>query len=45
MAIDLKKSGEKATLSLEKGTKITARLKWDTNADLDLYCFYVVGFV
>ncbi len=41
MAIDLKKSGEKATISLDKGGKITARLQWDTDADLDLYCFYV----
>lgn len=39
--INLKKSGEKATISLAKGAKVTARLKWDTEADLDLYCFYV----
>lgn len=39
--INLKKSGEKATISLSKGAKVTARLKWETEADLDLYCFYV----
>lgn len=39
--ISLKKSGEKATISLAKGAKVTARLKWETKADLDLYCFYV----
>ncbi len=39
--ISLKKSGEKATISLAKGAKVTARLKWATKADLDLYCFYV----
>lgn len=39
--INLKKSGEKATISLTKGAKVTARLKWETEADLDLYCFYV----
>lgn len=39
--INLKKSGEKATISLTKGAKVTARLKWETKADLDLYCFYV----
>ncbi|SIS90519.1 TerD family protein [Neptunomonas antarctica] len=40
-SISLEKSGEKATISLKKGQKLTARLKWDTKADLDLYCFYV----
>ncbi len=39
--VDLSKAGEKATISLEKGKKLTAKLKWDTKADLDLYCFYV----
>lgn len=39
--INLKKSGEKATISLTKGAKVTARLKWESEADLDLYCFYV----
>lgn len=41
VSIDLRKPGEKATISLSKGGKITAKLKWDTNSDLDLYCFYV----
>ena len=41
LKIDLKKYGEKAKISLEKDTKIEARLFWKTNADLDLYCFYV----
>ncbi len=40
-SISLKKAGEKTTISLAKGAKITARLKWQTKADLDLYCFYV----
>ena len=40
-SIDLKKAGEKATILLSKDKKITAKLKWNTNADLDLYCFYV----
>jgi stress response protein SCP2 len=39
--IDLRKSGEKATISLVKGGKISARLLWETKADLDLYCFYI----
>jgi tellurite resistance protein TerA len=39
--VDLSKAGEKATISLEKGNKLTAKLQWDTQADLDLYCFYV----
>jgi len=39
--INLQKAGEKATISLVKGAKVTARLKWETQADLDLYCFYV----
>jgi stress response protein SCP2 len=39
--VDLSKSGEKASISLEKGKKLSAKLKWDTKADLDLYCFYV----
>jgi tellurite resistance protein TerA len=39
--INLQKSGDKATISLAKGAKVTARLKWNSNADLDLYCFYV----
>lgn len=42
-SISLEKPGEKATISLAKGQKLTARLQWDTNADLDLYCFYVDG--
>lgn len=40
-SIDLKKAGEQATLSLSKGKRINAKLKWDTTSDLDLYCFYV----
>jgi stress response protein SCP2 len=39
--VDLSKAGEEATISLAKGKKLTAKLKWDTAADLDLYCFYV----
>lgn len=39
--VNLEKRGEKTTISLSKGAKVTARLKWDTEADLDLYCFYV----
>jgi len=39
--INLEKKGEKTTISLTKGAKVTASLKWTTNADLDLYCFYV----
>ncbi len=41
MAIDLHKAGETAKLSLEKGSKVVAKLRWDSEADLDLYCFYV----
>ena len=40
-SIDLRKQGEKATISLAKGKSITAKLKWDTQSDLDLYCFFV----
>nr|VFJ92632.1 MAG: Uncharacterized protein involved in tellurium resistance [Candidatus Kentron sp. H]VFJ95052.1 MAG: Uncharacterized protein involved in tellurium resistance [Candidatus Kentron sp. H]VFK00348.1 MAG: Uncharacterized protein involved in tellurium resistance [Candidatus Kentron sp. H] len=40
-SIDLRKAGEKVTISLSKGGKVTAKLRWDTNSDLDLYCFYV----
>ncbi|NOQ36144.1 MAG: hypothetical protein GQ569_09655 [Methylococcaceae bacterium] len=39
--INLEKRGEKTTISLNKGAKVTAKLQWETNADLDLYCFYV----
>jgi len=39
--VDLSKAGEKATISLAKGNKLTAKLQWNTKADLDLYCFYV----
>ena len=39
--INLEKRGEKTTISLSKGAKVIAKLKWDTEADLDLYCFYV----
>ena len=40
-SISLQKTGQKTTISLAKGQKLTARLQWDTDADLDLYCFYV----
>jgi stress response protein SCP2 len=40
-SIDLTKAGEKVTISLAKGAKLTAKLRWETKADLDLYCFYV----
>lgn len=39
--ISLEKKGEKTTISLVKGATVTAKLQWKTNADLDLYCFYV----
>lgn len=39
--VNLKKSGEKTTINLSKGSKVKARLVWQTNSDLDLYCFYV----
>lgn len=39
--INLQKQGDKTTISLTKGAKVIAKLKWDTEADLDLYCFYV----
>ncbi|VAW87216.1 hypothetical protein MNBD_GAMMA16-1099 [hydrothermal vent metagenome] len=41
--VDLKKAGEKVTISLVKGKNLVAKLKWDTKVDLDLYCFYVDG--
>lgn len=37
----MKKSGEKTTINLSKGSKVKASLVWQTNSDLDLYCFYV----
>jgi len=39
--VNLKKSGEKTTINLSKGSQIKAKLVWQTNSDLDLYCFYV----
>ncbi|SHN92015.1 tellurium resistance protein, putative [Bathymodiolus heckerae thiotrophic gill symbiont] len=39
--VNLKKSGEKTTINLSKGSKVKASLVWQTNSDLDLYCFYV----
>ena len=39
--INLGKNGDKTSISLKKESHVTARLKWDTKADLDLYCFYV----
>lgn len=39
--IDLNKSGEKTTISLDEDSNVFAKLKWDNDADLDLYCFYV----
>ena len=39
--VNLKKSGEKVTINLSKGSQVKARLIWKTQSDLDLYCFYV----
>jgi len=39
--VDLKKAGDKVTISLVKGKNLVAKLKWDAKVDLDLYCFYV----
>ncbi|WP_066073071.1 TerD family protein [Neobacillus soli] len=37
--IELKK---KQTVNIKKSQRITATLEWETNKDLDLYCFYVM---
>lgn len=39
--ITLKKSGDKTTILLEKEVKVTAKIKWDSESNIDLYCFYV----
>lgn len=39
--VNLKKSGEKTTINLSKGSRVKAKLIWKTKSDLDLYCFYV----
>lgn len=37
--IELKK---KQSVNIQKSQRITATLEWETNKDLDLYCFYVM---
>ncbi|PGY09676.1 TerD family protein [Bacillus sp. AFS031507] len=37
--IELKK---KQTVNIKKSQRVTARLEWETNKDLDLYCYYVM---
>jgi len=39
--VNLKKSGEKTTINLSKGSQVKEKLVWQINSDLDLYCFYV----
>ncbi|MEC0231771.1 TerD family protein [Paenibacillus alba] len=36
--VELKK---KESISIQKSTKVTATLEWQTENDLDLYCFYI----
>lgn len=38
MKIELKK---KQSVNIQKSKMVTATLEWETNRDLDLYCFYV----
>jgi tellurite resistance protein TerA len=38
--IELKK---KQTVNIKKSQRITATLEWESNKDLDLYCFYIMN--
>lgn len=38
MKVELKK---KQSINIQKSKMVTATLEWETNKDLDLYCFYV----
>ncbi|MBP1996661.1 TerD family protein [Paenibacillus eucommiae] len=40
LKVELKKKG---SINIVKSEKVTATLVWETNKDLDLYCFYVTN--